>query len=581
MSGKRRDLNIGKKTLQRILLLISPSKGLVFISFLLSFVSTITAIAVPFFVGEAIDCIGDGKDNLWAFLICAGIAVLLSGAFQFLSSRINNRVSNNALAEMRKKAFEKLSNLPISYYDTHAAGDTLSRIISDTETVSDGLLLGFTQLFSGLLTIVITLITMFVMNPVIASVIVLLTPVSVFVAGIIAKRSFSFFQKQAETRSNVTSYLSEAVENLSTVRITGNGSAVCKGFDHVCDCHVKASIDAVFLSALVNPSSRFINSLIYAATAGLGGIFCINGTITVGTLSVFLNYASQYSRPFNEISGVIAELQNALACATRFYELIDEKDMTPDAETSDRRHFYGRVDFENVSFGYPGGKKIYEGFNFHAEPGRKIAIVGPTGCGKTTIINLIMRFYDPDSGKILLDGVDITKISRKKLRSYIGMVLQDTFIFTGTVRDNLCLTENEISDEQMICAAKKCMCHSFIMRLPQGYDTVISESGSALSDGQKQLICICRAMLSDPKVLILDEATSSIDTRTELLVQNAMDELVKGRTSFIVAHRLSTIVNSDVIMVINNGQVAEIGSHRELISLNGIYANIYNSQFSK
>ena len=569
-----------KRVVSRILGMLRHHRALLFFSLFASFLSTASGISVPFLIGKAIDCIGNESSYMVKYLVLAGCAALTGCVFQYVSSVINNKVAFSFLSDLRKTAFLKLASLPVSYYDSHQEGDTLSRIISDAEIISDGLLLGFTQLFTGSLTILITLVTMFIMNPLIAAVIVVLTPISILVAGFIAKKSSAYFRKQAETRGKVTSYIVESVENLSTVRMTGTSDSVINGFDKINNELVKSSIDAIFLSALVNPSSRFVNSVIYAATAGIGGIFCVNGAITVGTLSVFLNYAGQYSRPFNEVSGVIAEFQNALASAERLFGLFDETEMSADNDKQLSKPIKGEVEFKNVTFGYPGGQTIYEGFSFHSNPGQKIAIVGPTGCGKTTLINLLMRFYDPLCGSIFIDGTDTISVMRGDLRENIGMVLQDTFIFTGTVRDNLCLSDANLTEEKMIDAAKKCHCHEFIMKMRDGYNTVISDSGSGLSDGQKQLICICRAMLSDPSVLVLDEATSSIDTRTEMMVQKAMDELIKGRTAFIVAHRLSTIVNSDVIIVIKDGRVAEQGTHTELMRENGLYADLYRSQFA-
>ena len=510
------------------------------------------------------------------------IIFCIGGIAQWLMAMINNKITFSVVRDIRRDAFEKIQRLPISYIDSHPHGDIVSRIIADVDQFSDGLLMGFTQLFTGVLTIAATLVFMFAIQPVIAAVVVVLTPMSLFIANFIAKKTYGFFREQSAIRGEQTDYINEMVENVKTVKAFSNEDRVIGKFSEINGRLEKSSLRAIFFSSLTNPTTRFVNAVVYAAVAGAGAIAVIGGGLTVGGLSVFLSYVNQYTKPFNEISGVLAELQNALACAERIFDFNSaesEKPDAPDALVLDG--VKGSVGANDVSFSYVPDRKLIEHFNLDVKPGQKIAIVGPTGCGKTTFINLLMRFYDVNSGSITVDGHDIRDITRKSLRLSYGMVLQETWLKHGTVRENLKLGRPDATDGEMIDAAKKTHCHGFISRLENGYDTVISESGGNLSNGQKQLLCIARAMISDPPMLILDEATSSIDTRTEIRVQNAMKKLMGTRTSFVVAHRLSTIMEMDLILVMKDGNIIEQGTHGELMAKGGFYSVLFNSQFAE
>ena len=491
---------------------------------------------------------------------------------------INNKVTYNVVRDIRNEAIRKIEILPLKYIDGHSYGEVVSRVIADVDQFADGLLMGFTQLFTGIITILGTLGFMLYFNGWITLVVVCITPLSLLVANFIAKKTFSMFKLQSETRGEQTALIDEMIGNAKVVKAFGHEEDALKEFDEINGRLQKCSLRAIFFSSITNPATRFVNSVVYAAVALTGALVAISGGMTVGTLSCFLSYASQYTKPFNEISGVVTELQNALACAARVFELIEEEPQVPEVNNAVvLNNTEGIVDCENVNFSYVPDKKLIENFNLHVKQGQNIAIVGPTGCGKTTIINLLMRFYDVNSGKIKVDGNDIQEVTRKSLRKSYGMVLQDTWLKQGTIRENIVMGKPDATDEEVIAAAKAAHSHSFIKRLPNGYDTVIGEDGGMLSQGQKQLLCITRVMLSLPPMLILDEATSSIDTRTELKIQSAFAKLMEGRTSFIVAHRLSTIQNADIILVMKDGNIIEQGNHEELLKLNGFYAKMYNS----
>ncbi|MBO4769462.1 MAG: ABC transporter ATP-binding protein [Clostridia bacterium] len=568
-------------TVRRLLVIVGRHGWLCILTLISAAVYVACALLVPVFVGRAIDVIRDGGewDEMMRALICAGTFAVTGGAALFVQGIANNLAAWAILRELRSETFEKLQRLPLSYIDSHPHGDVVSRIIADADTVADGVLMGFTQLFSGALTIGATLVIMFLINPLIAGIVVVLTPLSALISGYIARKTYSYFRAQAELKGEETAYINETVTGMRTVRAFGNGGKALERFKEINGRYEVSSRNAVFFSSLVNPTTRFVNAAIYAAVAGIGGISCITGGLTVGSLSVFLNYAGQYTKPFNEISGVMAELQNALACAERIFELNDETEIPPDPPYKPKA-FAGDVQIDDMSFSYTKDRKLIEHFSLIVDRGKRVAVVGPTGCGKTTLINLLMKFYTPDSGRITLDGEDINGIPSPVLRSSFGMVLQDTWLSEDSVRENLKMGRPEATDEEMIEAAKKCSCHGFISRLKNGYDTVLREGGG-LSDGQKQLLCICRAMLSNPPMLILDEATSSIDTMTERRVQRAMDVLCAGRTCFIVAHRLSTITGCDVIIAMKDGKIVEQGSHAELMARNGFYAELYASQFAE
>ena len=544
------------------------------------------SLYIPILVGRAIDCIVDAGNvdflamakELFAIALCAGIG----GLAQWLMTLINNRITYSVTRDIRNEAFRHLQILPLSYLDSHPQGDTVSRMIADVDTFADGLLMGFTQLFTGVMTIVGTLVLMLLINWKIALVVIVLTPLSLVVAAFIAGRTHSLFTLQAKTRGEQTAVIDETVGQIKVVQAFNRENATLEAFDQVNDRLEKASLRAIFYSSLTNPSTRFVYALVYAGVALVGSFMAMGGGISVGHLSSFLSYANQYTKPFNEISGVIAELQNALACAGRVFELIEAPAQSPDPEQPQKSETVcGAMEIKNLTFSYTPEKPLISDFNLSVKPGQRVAIVGPTGCGKTTFINLLMRFYDPQSGEITLDGVNTANMDRKDLRTSIGMVLQDTWLKAGTIRENIAMGRPDASDAEIIEAAKKSHAHSFIKRLPKGYDTVISESGSNLSQGQKQLLCIARVMLCLPPMLILDEATSSIDTRTEMRIQKAFDAMMEGRTSFIVAHRLSTIREADVILVMKDGKIVEQGSHDGLLASGGFYARLYNSQFAK
>lgn len=572
--------------LKKSLVYVSHYKPLIVLTLTLAVVSTAAALIVPVIIGDTIDLI-IGKDNVNIAGVVSGLSkaaiiFCIGGIAQWLMAMINNKITFSVVRDIRRDAFEKIQRLPISYIDSHPHGDIVSRIIADVDQFSDGLLMGFTQLFTGVLTIAATLVFMFAIQPVIAAVVVVLTPMSLFIANFIAKKTYGFFREQSAIRGEQTDYINEMVENVKTVKAFSNEDRVIGKFSEINGRLEKSSLRAIFFSSLTNPTTRFVNAVVYAAVAGAGAIAVIGGGLTVGGLSVFLSYVNQYTKPFNEISGVLAELQNALACAERIFDFISaesEKPDAPDALVLDG--VKGSVGANDVSFSYVPDRKLIEHFNLDVKPGQKIAIVGPTGCGKTTFINLLMRFYDVNSGSITVDGHDIRDITRKSLRLSYGMVLQETWLKHGTVRENLKLGRPDATDGEMIDAAKKTHCHGFISRLENGYDTVISESGGNLSNGQKQLLCIARAMISDPPMLILDEATSSIDTRTEIRVQNAMKKLMGTRTSFVVAHRLSTIMEMDLILVMKDGNIIEQGTHGELMAKGGFYSVLFNSQFAE
>ena len=554
------------------------------LSLLLAAASVVLTLYVPILIGDAIDLILEpGKvyfDDIAALLIKIAVAAAAAALFQWLMNIINNRITYGVVRDIRSEAFAKLQSLPVSYIDSHAHGEIVSRIITDADQFSDGLLMGFSQLFTGVITIIGTLAFMFAINWKIALVVVLVTPLSLFAASFIAKRTYSMFRLQSETRGEQTAFINEIIGNEKVVRAYGHEAEVSETFEEINERLEKCSRRAVFYSSTVNPTTRFVNSIVYAGVGLVGALSVItNPTFTVGSLSIFLSYANQYTKPFNEISGVVTELQNALACAARLFELICETPQIPDAPDAvvlDKAK--GEMEITNVDFSYVPAKPLIRNFNLSVPAGRRVAIVGPTGCGKTTLINLLMRFYDVDAGEIRVDGTDIRDITRKSLRKSYGMVLQETWLKTATVRENIAIGKPDATDEEIIAAAKASHAHSFIKRLPAGYDTVIGDD-SGLSQGQKQLLCIARVMLCLPPMLILDEATSSIDTRTEMKIQNAFAVMMEGRTSFIVAHRLSTIREADIILVMKNGSIIESGTHASLLQKGGFYAELYNSQF--
>ena len=554
------------------------------LSILLAALTVVLTLYVPILVGKAIDCIvAPGKVNfsiLGYLLIQIAIVAALTALFQWIMNMINNRVTYHVVRDIRADAFRKIQILPLKLLDAHQSGEIISRVIADVDQFADGLLMGFTQLFSGIVTILVTLVFMLFINVKITLVVVLLTPVSLFVANFVAKHTYQMFRSQSEIRAEQTAFIDEMVGNQKVVQAFSREDETLKLFDEINERLEKSSLKAIFYSSLTNPSTRFVNSLVYAGVGLFGALAALNGNLSVGGLTSFLSYANQYTKPFNEISGVVTELQNALACAARIFELIEETPQIPEPENPCvLQNVKGRLSLRDVSFSYVPERKLIEHFNLAVQPGQRIAIVGPTGCGKTTLINLLMRFYDVTGGSIVLEGEDIRNVTRKSLRQSYGMVLQETWLKSGTIRDNIKMGAPEASDEAMVEAAKASHAHSFIKRLPKGYDTEISDDGGSLSQGQKQLLCIARVMLNKPPMLILDEATSSIDTRTELKIQDAFARLMQGRTSFIVAHRLSTIQNADKILVMKDGNIVEQGSHTELIEKNGFYAKLYNSQF--
>lgn len=586
---KTNKLKQQKGTLLRVLQYVKPYRVLVIVSLLCACMSAAAQLLIPILTGKAIDqMIGAGQVNLQGVLIfavwIAVVAALSAIAQQFLATS-NNKIAYNISRDLRNAAFHKLQRLPLSYLDAHPSGDLVSRMIADVDTFSDGLLMGFTQLFTGVVLIVGTLTIMLIKNWMIALLVVVLTPLSMFVASFIARKTHHYFTEQARVRGQQTALINELIEGQKVVQSFGHEAASLSDFDCINDELGRVSLNATFFSSLTNPSTRLVNNIIYAAVALVGALSAVGGGISVGDLSVFLSYASQYAKPFNEISGVVTELQNALACAARVFSLLDEDDRVPDKENASVLSPKGTIDLKDVCFRYVPDRPLIEGFNLHVKPGQRIAIVGPTGCGKTTMINLLMRFYDVNSGAILVDGTDIRNATRHSLRKSFGMVLQDTWLKAGTIRDNIAYGRPDASEEDVIAAAKAAHAHSFIRRLPDGYDTVITENGGNISQGQKQLLCIARVMLGGengelPPMLILDEATSSIDTRTEIKIQSAFARLMNGRTSFIVAHRLSTIQEADVILVMKDGHIIEQGTHEELLKKQGFYANLYQSQFA-
>ncbi len=581
---------VSATSLKRSLTYVKRYKLLVALTLILATVYVASSLIIPIIVGNAIDLMIAGTlfaDKVAKVLAMTAIVALVCGISQWLMSVINNRITYNVIRDMRNDAFAKIQRLPISYIDRHPVGDIVSRLISDVEQFSDGMLMGITQLFTGALTIIATLVFMLVLNPIIAIVVVLLTPLSLFIASFITKRTQKFFSQQAKTRGEETDYINETVENIKTVKAFNREDDVSEKFTEINRRLEKSALNATFFSSLVNPTTRFVNSVVYAAVACVGslfaaGIFGVGAIlITVGELSTFLQYVNQYTKPFNEISGVYAELQNAIACADRFYEFMEAEEEIPDSpDAVILESAKGNIEAKSVAFSYVSEKPLITDFSVDVKAGMKVAIVGPTGCGKTTFINLLLRFYDVNGGAIKVDGHDIRNISRKSLRENYGMVLQETWLKAGTVRENLKLGRPNATDEEMMAACKRVHCHGFISRMENGYDTVIEENGGELSGGQKQLLCIARAMISDPPILVLDEATSSIDTRTELRVQKAMKDLMEGRTSFVVAHRLSTIKEVDLILVMKDGNIIEQGSHSELLTKGGFYSELFESQFS-
>ena len=574
-----------KATMKRVLKYIRKYTPALVLSLLLAGLTVLLTLYIPILTGNAVDLIiGKGQVDMagiFAIMKKIAIAMIITAVGQWVMNTCNNYITYHVIRDIRTDAFAKLEILPLKYLDAHAYGDIVSRVIADVDTFADGLLMGFTQLFTGVLTILCTLGFMLVTNVPITLVVVCITPVSFLVAKFIATKTYSMFREQSETRGEQTSLIEEMIDNQKIVNTFSRGEAVKSKFGEINGRLQKCSLKAIFFSSITNPATRFVNSLVYAGVGVFGALVAIKGGISVGRLSCFLSYANQYTKPFNEISGVVTELQNAFVCAGRIFELIDEEPQVPDA--ADARVLedaQGNVDLKNVYFQYVPEKKLIQNFNLKVTPGQRVAIVGPTGCGKTTVINLLMRFYDVNSGSIKVDGTDIRDITRGSLRTNYGMVLQETWLRSGTIRDNICMGKPDATEEEIIAAAKASHAHSFIKRLPQGYDTVITEDGGSLSQGQKQLLCITRVMLCLPPMLILDEATSSIDTRTEIKIQNAFAKMMEGRTSFIVAHRLSTIQSADVILVMKDGNIIEQGNHETLLAKGGFYANLYNSQFA-
>ena len=584
--SKQKNMTGQIATLKKVMHYLKHYIPILILSVVLATVTVALTLYFPILTGRAIDLILDkGNVDFPGILVIAKEGVIVIGitaAAQWIMNMCNNRMTYNIVRDIRRDAFERIEHLPLSYIDSHSHGDMVSRIIADVDTFADGLLMGFTQLFTGLATIIGTLLFMLFVNVKITVVVVLLTPISLFVAGFIAKKTYSMFQLQTQTRGEQTALIEEMVGNQKVVQAFCHEKEALGQFADVNDRLQKYSLRATFFSSLVNPSTRFVNSLVYAAVGITGALAVIltGGAFSVGNLSCFLSYANQYTKPFNEISGVVTELQNALACAARFFELIEAKEEEPDAaDAYQLEQADGTVDIDHVYFSYVPEQKLIEDFNLHVQPGQRIAIVGPTGCGKTTLINLLMRFYDADSGHIQVSGHDVMHMTRHSLRKNYGMVLQETWLKKGTIRENICMGKPDATEEEMIAAAKASHAHSFIRRLSKGYDTEITEDGGNLSQGQKQLLCITRVMLCLPPMLILDEATSSIDTRTEIRIQKAFLTMMKGRTSFIVAHRLSTIREADSILVMKDGKIIEQGRHEELLEKKGFYYNLYNSQF--
>ena len=581
----KKDRSYQIRTINKVLKKIRPYRFTLALSLIFAVITVILTLYFPLLTGEAVDCIiGEGMVDFAAIApIAVKMAVIaaLTALSQWAMNICNNRITYNVTRDIRDEAFKKIEILPLKYIDNHSAGDIVSRVIADVDQFADGLLMGFTQLFTGVLTILGTLFFMFRINTVISLVVLLATPISLFVAAFIAGRTYRLFRLQSETRGEETAFIDEMIGNQKVVQAFCHEDKSMKKFDEINSRLEKASLLSTFFSSITNPSTRFVNSLVYTSVGIVGAFSVIGGNLSVGQLSAFLSYANQYTKPFNEISGVITELQNAIACAARIFELIEEESQTPDSDnavvlgTAD-----GNVELKNVYFSYSPDRSLIENLNLSAAKGQRIAIVGPTGCGKTTLINLLMRFYDVDSGSVSVDGYDIRNVTRKSLRSNYGMVLQDTWLKSGTIRENIVMGKPDATDEEVIAAAKASHAHSFIKRLPQGYNTFITEDGGSLSQGQKQLLCITRVMLCLPPILILDEATSSIDTRTEMKIQHAFHQMMEGRTSFIIAHRLSTIQDADLILVMKDGRIIERGTHSELLEKNGFYAKLYNSQFA-
>ena len=574
-----------KETIKKVLHYIRRYRFFLIVSLVLALITVVLTLYVPILTGQAVDLIvGKGQvDFAGVYHICVkiGIAILLTMAAQWVMNVANNKITYSVVRDIRTDAFEKIQILPLSYIDSHSYGGIVSRVIADADQFADGLLMGFTQLFTGVITILGTLGFMLSVSAPIALVVVVLTPVSLFVAAFIAKRTYQMFRMQSETRGEQTALIEEMIGNQKVVQAFGQENEVGDRFDEINDLLSKYSLQGTFFSSITNPSTRFVNALVYAAVGVFGAFFAIQGGISVGQLSCFLSYANQYTKPFNEISGVVTELQNAIACAGRVLELIEETPEIPDSEDAIKLgKADGKVEIEDVYFSYEPNQKLIEHFNLQVKPGQRVAIVGPTGCGKTTLINLLMRFYDVNSGAIKVSGKDIRKVTRESLRANYGMVLQETWLKQGTIRENIVMGRENATDDEVLAAAKASHAHSFIKRLPNGYDTVIGEDGGSLSAGQKQLLCITRVMLCLPPMLILDEATSSIDTRTEMRIQKAFATMMQGRTSFLVAHRLSTIQEADVILVMRDGKIVEQGNHEELLAANGFYKNLFDAQWS-
>lgn len=580
------DKKKNKGTLKKVFSYIGKYKYFLILSMFFAAVTVGLTLYAPILVGKAIDCIiGKGNVdfvNMKSILIKVAVIVVSTALIQWLMNVCNNKITYNVSRDLRKKTFEKIEILPFSYIDTHSKGDIVSRVITDVDQLSDGLLMGFTQFFTGVITIIGTLAFMLSVNVFITIVVVVVTPLSFFIARFIAKKTFNMFSLQSKTRGEQTSFIDEMISNQKVAEAYSMNEENKARFDKINDDLAKYSLKATFFSSITNPATRFVNSIVYAAVALFGAIMAVKGNITVGILSCFLSYANQYTKPFNEISSVVTELQNAIACAGRVFELIEEASELPDkADATELENVKGSVEINNLYFSYNPDRELLKNVNINVEPGKTVAIVGPTGCGKTTLINLLMRFYDPNNGAILVDEVNTQDVTRQSLRQNFGMVLQDTWLKSGTIADNIRLGKTDATDDEIIEAAKKAHAHSFIKRLPNGYKTKIWEDGGSLSQGQKQLLCITRLMLCPPPMLILDEATSSIDTRTEIKIQKAFNTLMKNRTTFIVAHRLSTIQNADLILVMNDGNIIEQGTHVSLYAQKGFYYNLYNSQFSK
>lgn len=574
-----------KQTLKKVLRYMKRYWFFLGLSILLAAITVASTLYLPLLTGDVVDCIlGPGAVDfaaIFAILKKMGVLIAVTALAQWIMNVCNNKMTYQIVRDIRNEAFQKIEILPLKYIDSHAHGEIVSRVIADVDQFADGLLMGFTQLFTGVITILGTIGFMLSVNVGITMVVLFVTPVSLFVASFIAKRTFKMFKLQSETRGEQTALIDEMIGNQKVVQAFSHEDEALEKFDEINGRLQKYSLQAIFFSSITNPATRFVNSLVYTGVGITGALAAISGRLSVGQLSCFLSYANQYTKPFNEISGVVTELQNAIACAGRVFELIEEQPQVPEADNAAvLSGVNGKVTLENVFFSYDPGQKLIENFNLTVKPGQRVAIVGPTGCGKTTVINLLMRFYDVTGGSVKVEDIDIREMTRKSLRAGYGMVLQETWLRSGTIRDNITIGKPDATDKEVIEAAKACHAHSFIKRLPKGYDTVIGEDGGSLSQGQKQLLCITRIMLCKPPMLILDEATSSIDTRTEIKIQNAFAKLMEGRTSFIVAHRLSTIRNADIILVMKDGHIIEQGNHETLLKKNGFYAKLYNSQYS-